>query len=388
MKASYFVDSSDTEVEEPSIDSDEMEVKGSDDDDESVDNGAFRELRSSDDSDDVRHANKRISKINNAVYNTDDDNDNDSDKISDTCSSSSSESDHEVDMLDTNIGFSWNAYDLKKKTDIDKKNDDQSESECDSEEDKDEVANGKERSKSRQSRKRQAKKRREEQETLRRENALADGTADDNPETADDFERLLATDRNNSELWIRYMVFYLSLADIPSARKIAEKAFGRIEFRLEKDKLNVLSALLTLEHKFGSDEAFQKVIDEACTQNNSKQVYLKACEVLVNDVEKSFGDLSSTSKADRLFKKMCNTHKTKKKVWLAYMHYLLRQSRHQDAHSVMKRAMLSLIPSKHAETMSKFAQMEFELGSPERGRTIFDGLLLKYNKRLDIFYVR
>lgn len=59
MKASYFVDSSDTEVEEPSIDSDEMEVKGSDDDDESVDNGAFRELRSSDDSDDVRHADRK-----------------------------------------------------------------------------------------------------------------------------------------------------------------------------------------------------------------------------------------------------------------------------------------------------------------------------------------
>lgn len=69
------------------------------------------------------------------------------------------------------------------------------------------------------------------------------------------------------------------------------------------------------------------------------------------------------------------------------MEYLLKQSRHEDAQALMKRAMLSLDPRKHAETMSKYAQMEFELGNPERGRTIFDGLILKYSKRLDLFFV-
>merc|ERR1712071_737823 len=42
---------------------------------------------------------------------------------------------------------------------------------------------------------------------------------------------------------------------------------------------------------------------------------------------------------------------------------------------------------KHGETMTKFAQMEYEFGSPERGRTIFDGLLEKYPKRLDLLFV-
>jgi rRNA biogenesis protein RRP5 len=37
--------------------------------------------------------------------------------------------------------------------------------------------------------------------------------------------------------------------------------------------------------------------------------------------------------------------------------------------------------------MSKFAQMEFELGSPERGRTIFNALLQKYPKRMDLLFV-
>ncbi|OEU17271.1 hypothetical protein FRACYDRAFT_168784 [Fragilariopsis cylindrus CCMP1102] len=329
MKASHFEDDDDTD--ESSVESDDVEMLDSDDD-ESVD-----VQQDENESDDENFCAKLAAKMN-------DDNGDDDDDDDEAEDSSSNDDDDDEDF-------------------------------------------GNEKSKSRKSRKRQAERRREEQETSRRETALADGTADDNPETAGDFERLLAGEPNNSELWIRYMAFYLSLADIPSARKVAEKAFNRIEFRQEKEKLNVWSALLTLEHRYGSEETFQDAIDQACKQNNPKQVYLRACEIRANDVEKSSNDSSSVSKADTLFATMCKKHKSKKKVWLAHMQYLLRQSRHQDAHALMKRAMLSLATHKHAETMSKFAQMEFELGSPERGRTIFDGLLLKYNKRLDLFYV-
>lgn len=386
MKASHFEDDSDSD--ESSIDSDDVDIND-DEDDDSVDTEVVREFKSDDDSDsaDENYFDTISSK-------TDDDNDNDD---SNSSSSSSEESDcedkDEIDVLDTNVGFNWDANALgKTKTEIDKnaKESDSSDSDSDSDDDGDDDDEdfGKEESKSRKSRKRQAKKRREEQETFRRETSLADGSADNNPETAADFERLLAGEPNNSELWIRYMAFYLSLADISSARKVAEKAFDRIEFRQEKEKLNVWSALLTLEHKYGSEETFQDAIEQASKQNNPKQVYLRACEIRANYVEKSLNDATAISKADALFKVMCKKHKSKKKVWLAYMHYLLKQSRHQDAHLLMKRAMLSLATTKHAETMSKFAQMEFELGSPERGRTIFDGLLLKYHKRLDIFYVR
>ena len=37
--------------------------------------------------------------------------------------------------------------------------------------------------------------------------------------------------------------------------------------------------------------------------------------------------------------------------------------------------------------MSKFAQLESEFGSPERARTVFDGILLKHPKCLDLFFV-
>ena len=37
--------------------------------------------------------------------------------------------------------------------------------------------------------------------------------------------------------------------------------------------------------------------------------------------------------------------------------------------------------------MTKFAGFEFELGSPERGRTIFSALLLNHPKRMDLLFV-
>lgn len=401
MKASHFEDDEDTD--DSSVESD-VEMKDSDDDsdDDSLEMEKVRELQDSDEDPDSDNENyvaalaskmkvdsdDRSEKDENDSFSGNDDDNSDSDDPDDLSSDDESDKDEkEQDILDTNVGFSWGAGALgKQEGNVAKRNEDDSSDESDSDSDDDDDSVN-EKSNSRKSRKRQAEKRREEEETSRRETALADGTADDNPETAGDFERLLAGEPNNSELWIRYMAFHLSLADIPLARKVAEKALERIEFRQEKEKLNVWSALLTLEHKFGNDETFKDVIDKACKQNNPKQVYLRACEIKANEVKLSSNDPTSVSEADALFTTMCKKHKSKKKVWLAHMQYLLKQSRHEDAQALMKRAMLSLAPHKHAEMMSKYAQMEFELGSPERGRTIFDGLLLKFSKRLDLFFV-
>jgi rRNA biogenesis protein RRP5 len=71
----------------------------------------------------------------------------------------------------------------------------------------------------------------------------------------------------------------------------------------------------------------------------------------------------------------------------AHLQYLLKGGRHKEAHNLLRRSLQSLPEYKHVETMSKFAQLEFEFGSPERARTIFDGILLKHPKRLDLVFV-
>ena len=39
------------------------------------------------------------------------------------------------------------------------------------------------------------------------------------------------------------------------------------------------------------------------------------------------------------------------------------------------------------KTISKFAQLEFKYGDPERGRTIFEGIVSNYPKRVDLWNV-
>jgi rRNA biogenesis protein RRP5 len=282
--------------------------------------------------------------------------------------------------IDTDVGFDWGP---SHSTAAGKSKDDDSSSDDSDSDSDDDDADAKSAHKSK---KKQAQRRREEKEITRRETALADGTADENPETAADFERLIAGNPNSSEIWIRYMAFHLSLADIPSARAVAERAFGKIEFRQEKEKLNVWTALLTLEHKYGNEDSLQATADRACQHNNPKQVYLRVCEILEKDAEATSSP-DSVAKADAMFTKMCKKFKSKKKVWIAHLQYLLKLSRHQEAHALLKRALMSLASYKHAETMTKFAQLEFEFGSAERARTVFGGILLKYSKRLDLFFV-
>ena len=72
-------------------------------------------------------------------------------------------------------------------------------------------------------------------------------------------------------------------------------------------------------------------------------------------------------RADEMFKKMCKKFKSKKQVWIAHFQYLLKGSRHEEAHALLKRSLQSLPEYKHVDVMQKFAQMEFqfELGSPD-----------------------
>ena len=398
MKASNF--EGDEDSDDSSVDSDMVDAFEDDNSDvemkdiaTGVDVTSDNDDASSDDEDFVA---KLANKDNEDFLEDDDIAGNDSDSASsDGEDEDLSDSANETPALDTNVGFMWGdeggTSGMMKNSDGNWDNNSSSDSSDDSDSDSDDD-DGNEGSdaikpKSKSSRKRQAERRRLEQETYHREMALADGSADANPETADDFERLLAGSPNDSELWIRYMSFHLSLADIAAARVVANKALERIEFRKEGEKLNVWTALLTLEHKYGNETTFHAALDRACSQNNPKHVYLRACEILEKDLKQASFEATSVKSADKLFSIMCRKHKSKKKAWLAYMQYLLRQSRHEEAQETMKRALKSLPPYKHTELMSRFAQMEFELGSPSRARTLYDGLIEKYPKRLDLFFV-
>lgn len=364
MKASHFANDEDSDDDVEDMDDSEDSIQDPTDE-EDVD----EELSS----DDVDYVQKLAAKMEATV---DEDSDDDSNKSTEDSSGGEDEGTSHAQAMDTDVGFDWGDG-MNKATEGDKDDSDSSEEESSDEDDDVQKTSHK-------SRKKQAQRRREEQEIARRERALADGTADENPETAADFERLLATDPNSSELWIKYMAFRLSLADVDAAREIANRAFQRIEFREEREKLNVWCALLALELKFGSEESFQDCIDRACKENNPKHVYMRVCETLESSAK---GTGSGYDRAEEMYQKMCKKFKSKKSSWLAHIEFLLRHGRHEDAYDRSKRAIQSLPEYKHLPVMLKYAQLSFEYGSPERARTLFDGLLRKYPKRLDLFFV-
>jgi rRNA biogenesis protein RRP5 len=278
--------------------------------------------------------------------------------------------------LDTNVGFDWTG-DYGKSKPSNEISDDDISTEADVDEN-----DGK--PKSLKARQKHTQRQKEEHEISRREIALADGTADENPESAADFERMLAGEPNSSELWIRYMAFYLTMANIPAARSVANRAFDRIEFRQEKEKLNVWCALLTLELKYGTDATLQAEMDRACQHNNPKHVYLRVCEMMVkNQLTNPCSGV--VSKTDVTFVKMCSKFRSKKKVWIAHLSYLLEQGRYDEAQKVIQRALLSLPTYKHVETLSKYATLAFSCGQVIVARTVFDGLLVRGAQLLSIY---
>lgn len=380
MKPSHFED-------DDSDDDSDAEMDSSDDDSDDDDDDVMRVNDDANlDSDDENFVTKLANQAANSDDNPEDSSSSSTEEESpdnDDDSSQASSDDNIEDLpqaMDTDVGFDWGTS-----TTSETKNDESDSSdESDSDDDSDDGSVVK---KGHKSRKKALAKRQEEKTIAKMEQRIADGTADENPETTADFERLIASDPNSSENWIKYMAYHLSLADIESARSVANRAFDRIEFREEGEKLNVWTALITLENKYGTPKSLNEAIERASQHNNPKQVYLRVCEMLERDVESSNGDLAMIEKADEMFSKMCKKFKSKKTVWIANFKYLLRNGRHEEAHNLWKRSVISLPSHKHIEIMSKFAQLEYEFGSAERARTIFDALLAKHQKRMDLIFV-
>lgn len=72
-------------------------------------------------------------------------------------------------------------------------------------------------------------KQKAEKELSRIEEALMDPGRQ--PESADDFDRLLLSSPNSSILWLQYMAFHLQATEIEKARAVAERALKTISFR-------------------------------------------------------------------------------------------------------------------------------------------------------------
>ncbi|KAL5741947.1 hypothetical protein ACOSP7_028679 [Xanthoceras sorbifolium] len=202
----------------------------------------------------------------------------------------------------------------------------------------------------------------------------------DVPRTADEFERLVRSSPNSSFVWIKYMAFMLSLADVEKARSIAERALRTINIREENEKLNIWVAYFNLENEYGNppEEAVVKVFERALQYCDPKKVHL----ALLGMYERT----EQHKLADELLNRVIKKFKHSCKVWLRRVQRLLKQNQ-DGVQSAVQRALLSLPRHKHIKFISQTAILEFKSGIPDRGRSMFEGILREYPKRTDLWSI-
>jgi len=226
--------------------------------------------------------------------------------------------------------------------------------------------------------KKERKRLAKEQEKIaeQQENKIVEG---DNlpPQTEMEFERLVATSPDSSLVWIQYMAHFLQSCQYEKARGIAKKAVNRINFREEKEILNVYLAWLNMENVFGSPESLDIVLKEAVQRNDEYKVLTQMTEV--------FDKSSKFSEAEKVFKTLARKFRPKKEVWVRYGQFYFKNSRKEEGRGVFTRALQNLEVKEAADITSKFAQMEFNFGDTERGKTMYEKLVSTYPKRVDIW---
>ncbi|CAG5134878.1 unnamed protein product, partial [Candidula unifasciata] len=200
-----------------------------------------------------------------------------------------------------------------------------------------------------------------------------------NPQSANDFERLVLQSPDSSLVWLRYMTFHIEQGEIEKARAVAEKALNTISFREEQEKKNMWLAYLNMETMYGETSDVKKLLERAVAYNDALDMYLKMCDIYV-----SAGNFED---ADLLYALLTRKYKKEKVVWKSFGQFLFKAGKAITARNALQRSINVLDKKDHVEVIAKFANLEFTDGDKERGRTMFENLIASYPGRTDLWSV-
>lgn len=202
------------------------------------------------------------------------------------------------------------------------------------------------------------------------------------PQSVDDYERLLLGEPDSSLLWLQYMAFHLELGDVDQARQIGERGLKSIGLGQDAEKMNVWVAMLNLENAYGDEETTEAIFKRACEYSDAQDMHRRLTSIYIQSGKKG--------QADEMFQQMLKKFTQDPKTWINYGTFLFDTIGDADrAREVLPRALQVLPKFTHVDVTSKFAQLEFKSGAgmPERGRTIFEGLISSFPKRIDLYNV-
>lgn len=199
------------------------------------------------------------------------------------------------------------------------------------------------------------------------------------PQSTEDFERLVVSNPASSFRWIKYIAYQVSMAEVEKARLVVKRALKAIPSTEEGERFNVWVAYLNLEHMYGEPMQLQRVLKDAVQYNEPQKIYTEMAKIYA---ETEHIELAK------------NTHKLILKKFPSPEAFFnnarfLHDSKAgaEEVQALLSRALERLPKRLHLQVISKFAQLEFRLGTHERGRTMMEGILQSFPKKVDMWSV-
>ena len=98
-----------------------------------------------------------------------------------------------------------------------------------------------------------------------------------------------------------------------------------------------------------------------------------------------------------IYKKLCKKYFESLEIWSNYIEFLFdvrnneemlgKSHNFTEPKTILQRALQALPKANHVNIISKYGMLEFKNGSPESGRTMFEGIVTNYPKRMDIWSI-
>lgn len=154
------------------------------------------------------------------------------------------------------------------------------------------------------------------------------------PKSVRDFDRLLLLKPDDSKLWIKYMQFHMKAFEVEKAKGVGQRAIKVINYRNEKDKLNVWMELLKLEINHGTSESFNTLFREAILRNQPLKVYSKTLPILI--------EADKLPQVNGLLGPMLKKYKPHPEMWLIAAETYYRTGVISTAKDLLERAYKSL----------------------------------------------
>lgn len=195
------------------------------------------------------------------------------------------------------------------------------------------------------------------------------------PHTPLEFEKALLVSPRSSYMWIRYAALMVETQNPESGREILKRALSKLDPTEEREKLNLHLALINLEEHYGDSESFEKSIENAMLTNNPELIYRHQIKKCIQR-----GDHDA---AEEILNRICKKFNKNVENWAFLCEFFLKEKQDEDGFKdAMRRGLQSTKDS--IELKKRIAVLEYEHGSQERGRTMFETLISDKPNRADL----